>query len=155
MQRGAFPIHAHLHPFHSHLPPFHSFHAKSPPRLRRKRIAFMLKAENGGHNAWWQPFANHWTIIEQSLNNHWTKPVQTLFNPIKYTRRFVKWNPSFRKTKPRRLGDYKRKVLVSCRCLHCFQPTCDRPAKTFLVCKSTHETTTTKQNQKKEEIKKE
>ena len=52
---------------------------------------------------------NHWTIIEQplNLNNHWTIIEQTLFNPSKYTRRFVKWNPSFWKTKPRRLGAYK------------------------------------------------
>ena len=82
----------------------------------------MLSADTNDHNKWWttirQPFANHWTTIEQSLNNHWTiieqslnktysKPVQNLFNSIKYTRRFVKWNPSFWKTRPRRLGDYK------------------------------------------------
>ena len=67
----------------------------------------MLSADTNDHNAWWQPLNNHWTIIEQSLNKPCSNPVQTLFKPIKYTRRFVKWNPSFWKTKPRRLGDYK------------------------------------------------
>ena len=52
MQGGAFPIRAHLHPFHSHLPPFHSFQAKSLPRFRRKRIAFMLSADTNDHNKW-------------------------------------------------------------------------------------------------------
>ena len=45
MQGGAFPIHAHL-------PPFHSFQAKSLPRFRRKRIAFMLSADTNDHNKW-------------------------------------------------------------------------------------------------------
>ena len=89
MQGGAFPIRAHLPPFHFHLPRFHSFHAKSPPRFRRNWIAFMLKAENGGDNACWQPLNNHWTTIEpeQALYNHWTNPVQ----PIKQPQRLASW----------------------------------------------------------------
>ena len=55
MQGGAFPIHAHSTPI-SPIPlpftPFHSFQAKSLPRFRRKRIAFMLSADTNDHNKW-------------------------------------------------------------------------------------------------------
>ena len=103
MQGGAFPIRAHLHPFHSHLP--HSTHSM--------QNLFLVSEENESHSC--SPPTpttttngdNHWTTIEQALNKHCTTIEQTLFNPIKYTRRFVKWNPSFWKTKPRRLGVYK------------------------------------------------
>ena len=100
MQGGAYPIRVHLPPFHFHLPRFHSFHAKSLPRLRRKRIAFMLSADTNDHNAWWQPLNNHWTTIEQTL----FKPCSTPSNI-----RVVLWNEThrFEKPTPRRLGDYK------------------------------------------------
>ena len=72
------------------LPPFHSFQAKSLPRFRRKRIAFMLEAENGGHNAWWQALNKHWTNIEQTLNKPCSNPSNEVCRACQTTHEYEK-----------------------------------------------------------------
>ena len=44
---------------------------------------------SGKNNKWWQPFASHWTIIEQTLFKPCSTPVQPLFKqthccPVKF-----------------------------------------------------------------------
>ena len=156
MQGGAFPIRAHLHPFHSHLP--HSTHSM--------QNLFLVSEGNESHSC--SPPTpttttngdNHWTTIEQALNKHCTTIEQTLFNPIKYTRRFVKWNPSFWKTKPRRLGDYKKRITANLPITYkeneprFVRHSINAHVEPRLIFngKNTHKTTTTKHNQEKSRV---
>ena len=52
--------------------------------------AFMLEAENGGHNAWWQPLNNHWTSIEQTLNKPCSSPSNEVCGACQTTHEYEK-----------------------------------------------------------------
>ena len=51
---------------------------------------FMLEAENGGHNAWWQPLNNHWTSIEQTLNKPCSSPSNEVCGACQTTHEYEK-----------------------------------------------------------------